>query len=206
MWDVPPADPGFEIVVASRGMSKGIAQTDGVQVIPKAFVQFGQVQAGGQWKNVSSTVADSEAAAFVNYAPKLGHNQLTLGAAYKFQTGVKGDTDDRSFEFTTAASRKFGKLSLKLSAIYSFNDLGSARQSLFLEGGASFDIDSSTRLSANLGHRSRVNAIDYTSLNAGISKTFFQRLTVDLRYHDTAQSDRGQAFEGRAVLSSRLTF
>jgi uncharacterized protein (TIGR02001 family) len=206
MWDLPPPDPGIEIVLSSRGMSKGIAQTDGVQVIPKAFVQFGAIQVGGQWKNVSSPVADGEAAAFVNYSPKLGPYQLTLGAAYKFQTHVTADTDDDSFEFTASAGRKFGRLSVKVSAIYSPDDLGSARQSLYLEGGPGFEIDKSTRLSANIGHRSRERGFDYTTFNAGIARTFFKKLTVDLRYYDTNRGELGEIYHNRVVLSGRLAF
>lgn len=204
MWDLPPPNPGFEIVVASHGMSKGIAQTDGVQVVPKAFIQLGPVQVGGQWKNVSSPAADGEGAAFINYTPKLGAYQLTFGAAYKFQTNVKGETDDDSFEFTAAGNRKFGKFTLRISAIYSPDDLGGASRSLYLEGGPAFDIDSTTRFSANLGHRSRVAGVDYTSFNGGISKTFFKKVTVDLRYFDTARGQLGEVYENRVVLSGRL--
>lgn len=204
MWALPPPDPGFELVVASRGMSKGIAQTDGVQVIPKAFVQLGPVQAGGQWKNVSSPVADGEAAAFVNYAPKLGPYQLTFGAAYKFQTNVKDGTDDDSFEFSAAGTRKFGKLSVRASAIFSPDDLGGARRSFYFEGGPSFEMDKTTRVSANVGRRSRIGGVDYTSFNAGISKTLFGKLSVDVRYYDTAQSELGEVYHGRAVVSGRL--
>ena len=204
MWDLPPPDPGFEIIVASRGISKGIAQTDGVQVIPKGFVQIGAIQIGGQWKNVSSPVVDGEAAAFVNYTRKLGSYQLTFAAAYKFQTNVKGKTDDDSWEFTAGASRKFGKAALKVGAIYSPDDLGGARRSIYLEAGPSFDIDHTTRLSANIGRRSRVGGVDYTSFNGGITKTLFRKLTVDLRYYDTAQSHFGEVYDGRVVLSGRL--
>ena len=204
MWDLPPPDPGFEIVIATRGMSKGVAQTEGPQFIPKAFVQLGQVQAGGQWKNVTSPVAEGEAAAFVNFAPKVGQFQLTLGAAYKFQTGVKGATDDESFEFTTAVSRKFGKVSMRVSAIYSPDDLGSARRSLYVEGGPTFEIDSSTRASANIGRRSRTNGVDYTSWNAGLSKTVLKKITLDVRYHDTNRGDLGDVYDNRIVVSARL--
>ena len=65
-FDLPPPDPGFEISVASRGMSKGIAQTDGPQVIVRASARSGVLEAGGQWKNVSSDTAWGEAAIFVN--------------------------------------------------------------------------------------------------------------------------------------------
>lgn len=204
MWDLPPPDPGIEISVASRGMSKGVAQTDGVQVIPKAFVLFGPVQVGGQWKNVTSPVADGEAAAFVNYTPKLGQWQLTFGAAYKFQTNVKAETDDDSLEFTAGASRKFGKVSVKGTAIYSPDDLGGARRSLYLEGGMSYDLDKDTRLSANVGRRTRDGGQDYTSFNAGVSRTLFKRLTLDLRYYDTAQSELGETYHGRVVFSGKL--
>ena len=206
MWDLPPPDPGFEILVASRGMSKGLAQTDGVQVIPKAYLQVGNVQVGGQWKNVTSPVADGEAAAFVTYAPKVGPYQLSIGGAYKFQTNVKGETDDKSWEFTGSASRKFGKLTLKASAVYSPDDLGGSRRSLYLEGGPSFEIDGTTRLSANIGRRSRVAGVDYTSFNAGISKTLFKKATFDLRYYDTAQSRLGAIYAPRLVASARLHF
>ena len=204
MWDLPPPDPAFEISVASRGMSKGIAQTDGVQLIPKAFLQVGRAQIGGQWKNVASPVADGEGAVFFNYASKLGPFQLTVGAAYKFQTDVKRRTDDDSWEFTAAATRKFGKVGLKVSAIYSPDDLGGARRSIYLEGGPSFDIDGTTRISANIGRRDRVAGVDYTSFNLGLSKTLFRKVTMDLRYYDTAQSHLGEIYHGRVVLSGRL--
>ncbi len=35
MFDLPPPEPGIEIVVASRGMSKGVAQTEGPQLVVK---------------------------------------------------------------------------------------------------------------------------------------------------------------------------
>lgn len=204
MWDIPPPDPGIEIVVASRGMSKGVAQTDGVQLLPKAFLQLGPVQIGGQWKNLTSPVADGEAAAFVNFAPKIGAYQVTFGMAYKFQTDVEGETDDDSFEFSSAISRKFGKTGVKLLAVYSPDDLGGAEGSLYLEGGPSFDIDETTRLSANIGHRRRELGSNYTSFNVGVSKTIFKQMTIDLRYYDTSQNELGTFYHGRVVVSARL--
>jgi len=204
MWDLPPPDPGIEILIASRGISKGIAQTDGIQIVPKAFVQLGQVQIGGQWKNITSPVADGEAAAFVNYAPKLGAFQLALGAAYKFQTNVIGNPDHDAFEFTAGASRKIGKAGFRTSAVFSPDDIGGSRRSLYLEAGPSFDLDGSTRLSANIGRRSRVAGLNYTSFNAGVSKTFAKKVTVDVRYYDTAQGELGEIYDDRFVVSARL--
>lgn len=204
MWDLPPPDPGIEISVATRGMSKGISQTDGAQFIPKAFVQFGSVQVGGQWKNLTSPVVDGEAATFVSYSPKVGPWQLTFGVTYKFQTNVKAKIDDDCLELSFGASRKFGKVSVKGSGIYSPDDVGSARRSLYVESGVSYDLDKDTRLSANVGHRSRVAGPNYTSFNAGVSRTLLKRIVLDLRYFDTAQSELGENYRGRFVLSGRL--
>ena len=43
MIDLPPPDPGVEIVLATRGYSKGLAQTDGVQGIGRVELVFGSV-------------------------------------------------------------------------------------------------------------------------------------------------------------------
>ncbi|QNM82588.1 hypothetical protein H8M03_11380 [Sphingomonas sabuli] len=205
MWDLPPVDPAFEISVASRGMSKGIAQTDGVQVLPKASLKLGDVQVGAQWKNVTSPVADGEAALFVNVGRQVAGFQVGGGIAYKFQTNVKEPTDDTSWEFSANASRKFGRISGRMSAVYSPDDLGGGRRSLYLDGGPTFDIDKATKLSANLGHRSRVNGVDYTSFNAGVTRSF-KALSLDLRYYDTNRGEAGENYGERVVLLGRLSF
>jgi len=206
MFDLPPPDPGIEFVIASRGMSKGIAQTEGPQALVRPYVQVGPVQVGAQWKNLSSPVAGGEASTFVNAAPKLGKFQLNIGAAYKLLTGVNGPTDNKSWEFTGNVTRKFGKLSLRVAAIYSPDDLGGAKRSLFVEGGPTLEIGKMTRISAAIGRRERVNGDDYTAFNAGISKTIFKGVTLDARFFGTNRSNLGDFFEDRAVVSARFSF
>lgn len=204
MVDLPPIDPGIEFVVASRGMSKGIAQTKGPQVIARPFIQSGLVQVGFQWKNLTSSVADGESSLFVILTPKLKEFQVSLGVAYKSMTGVREATDEHSWEFTGSVTRKVGKLGLRLAAVYSPNDLGGARQSLFLEGGPSFDLTKTARLSANIGHRGRVNGDDYTAFNAGIAKALFNGVTLDARYYDTNRGELGFPYKARVVISVRM--
>lgn len=206
MFDLPPPDPGIEIVVASRGMSKGIAQTEGPQIVARPFVQMGAFQLAGQWKNLSSPVAGGEASAILGVAPKLGQFQINLAAAYKMQTGVRGPTDDKSWEFTGNVSRKFGRFSLRMQAIYSPDDLGSSKRSLYVEGGPGFDINKTTRISANIGRRDRVLGDDYTSFNAGITKTVFKGFSIEGRFYGTNQSDIGEFLEDRLVVSARMSF
>ena len=206
MFDLPPPDPGIEFVVASRGMSKGIAQTEGPQALVRPFVQLGPVQVGAQWKNLSSPVAGGEASTFLTVAPKFGQFQLNAGVAYKLQTGVHGPTDNKSWEFTGNVTRKFGKLSLRVAAIYSPDDLGRAERSIFVEGGPTLEIGKTTRISAAVGRRDRVNGDDYTAFNAGIAHTLFKGVTLDARYYGTNQSDLGEFLEDRLVVSARMSF
>lgn len=206
MFDLPPPDPGIEFVVASRGMSKGIAQTEGPQALVRPYVQLGPVQLATQWKNLSSPTAGGEASAILSIAPKLGQFQLNASAAYKLNTGVRGPTDNKSWEFTGTVSRKFGKLSLRIHTIYSPDDLGSAERSLFVEGGPTLEIGKSTRISAAIGRRDRINGDDYTAFNAGIARTIFKGMTLDARYYGTNRSDLGEFLEDRLVVSARMSF
>ena len=206
MFDLPPPDPGIEFVVASRGMSKGIAQTEGPQALIRPFVQLGPVQVGAQWKNLTSPVAGGEESTFLTVAPKLGKFQLNAGVAYKLFTGVRGPTDNKSWEFTGNVTRKFGKLSLRVAAIYSPDDLGGAERSIFVEGGPTLEIGKTTRISAAVGRRDRVNGDDYTAFNAGIAHTLFKGVTLDARYYGTNQSDLGEFLEDRLVVSARMSF
>ena len=206
MFDLPPPDPGIEFVVATRGMSKGIAQTEGPQAIVRPFIQMGPVQLATQWKNLSSPVAGGEASAILSVAPRLGQFQLNASAAYKLQTGVRGPTDNKSWEFAGNVTRKFGKLSLRVAAVYSPDDLGSAERSLFVEGGPSFELGKSTRISGSIGRRDRVNGDDYTAYNAGIARTLFKGVTLDARYYGTNRSDLGEFLEDRLVVSARMSF
>ena len=206
MFDLPPPDPGIEFVVASRGMSKGIAQTEGPQALIRPYVQLGPVQVAAQWKNLSSPVAGGEASAIVSVAPKLGQFQFGASAAYKMQTGVREPTDDKSWEFTGNVSRKFGTLSIRVNAVYSPDDLGGAKRSLFVEGGPTLEIDKTTRISGAIGRRDRVNGDDYTAFNAGVTHTPFKGVTLDARYYGTNQSDLGEFLEDRLVVSAKMSF
>ena len=204
MFALPPFDPGIEISVASHGMSKGISQTKHEQYIPKLFVVHGDVQAGMQWKNVSQASASGEFSAFVSASHSFGSLQLTGGGAYKISTGTKPGWDKRSIELSAAAMRKLGKVSLRLSGVYSPDDIGPAKQSLYVEGGPSFDLGKTLRLSANVGRRQREGSPDYTAFNAGVTKTLFKKLTLDARYYRTDRTSLGFTYRDRLVVTARL--
>lgn len=204
MWALPPVDPGFEISVATQGMSKGLLQSNGPQVIPRATLKSGSFQIGGQWKNISTNSAKGEASAIAGWSGKAGSVALGASLAYKVLTSASGSGNRRSVELSANASQKVRGLSLKGSAVFSPDDLGSTKQSLYVEGGPSFDLPAKFKLAANIGHRWRQRSPDYTSFNIGISRTVLKVLTADVRVYDTNRGELGRTYDRRLVGSLKL--
>ena len=200
---LPPPDPGFELVLASQGMSQGISQTDGIQVVPRAYVRIGSAQIGGQWRNIRSRSATGVAAFFLKFSGKVGGTQLEAGAAYRVRTGVKTSADSKAWEFSGGARKNFGRLGLRIGAEYSPIEFGDG-QSLYVDLGPAFDVDQVTKVSVNIGRRERDGGPDYTSFNAGISRVIGRRLTLDARYYRTDRAGLDARYRGRLILSTRL--
>lgn len=204
MWALPPVDPGFEISVATQGMSKGLLQSNGPQVISRASLKSGPFQLGGQWKNISTNSAKGEASAIAGWGGKAGSLDLGASVAYKVLTSASGSGNRRSIELSGNASRKVGRVSVKGSAVFSPDDLGSTKQSLYVEGGPSFDLPAKFKLSANIGHRWRQRSPNYTSFNVGLSRPILKVLTADVRLYDTDRGELGRNYDRRVVGSLKL--
>ena len=202
---LPPLVPAFEITVASQGMSKGLLQSDGPQFIPRASLKWRGFQVGGQWKNVSTNSAKGEASAFFGWSGKAAGTDFGAQIAYKMLTSATGSGNRRSVEFTGNVARKFGKLGLKASAVFSPDDFGATRHSLYVEGGPSIDLPLSIKGSAAIGHRWRQGAADYTSFNVGLSRPVAKILTVDTRLYFTDHRELGENYERRLVASIKLS-
>ena len=206
MMDLPPPDPGLEIVFATRGYSKGVAQTDGVQGVGKFELGFGSVALTAQYKNITSPTADGEAAFGVGWKGKAAGFDLGMTASWKRLIGLEGQVDPDAWEFVPSVSRKFGPLTARLSLTYSPDDLGSTRESAWMEAGATWKLDGKTNLVAAIGRREREGSTDYTAFNAGVTRALSKRVSAELRYYDSARSDLGENFEGRFVGALRAKF
>lgn len=206
MFDLPPPDPSLEISVASRGYSKGIAQTDGAQAIVRGEIGIGPFYAAAQWKNVDSQGADGEASTSFGVRGHAGGFELNAGLTYKRLNGRGVPSDLDTFELSASASRHFGPVTPRISIVYSFDDLGAVRQSIFVEGGAALRLGARTSMSVAIGRRERSGGDDYTAFSAGISRQIGGPASLELRYYDTAQSARGDVYRGRLVAALRLRF
>lgn len=199
----PPPDPGVELFVASRGMAQGLSQTDGIQVIPRAYVRIGALQLGGQWRNISNPTANGVAAVFARISRRAGIVQLELGAAYRIRTGTAVRRDSRAWEFSLAARAAFGAAALRFSAEYSPREFETGA-SLYVEGGASYNLGGGASASLNLGRREREGGPDYATLNAGLTRIFWGKLSLDARIYATNRNALGERYRQRFILSARL--
>lgn len=200
---LPPPDPGFEMVVSRPGMSQGLAQTDGIQLFPRAFVQVDGARIGVQWRNIDSVTANGVAAVFVSAARELKGVRIDAAVRYRIKTGVKGPARSEAWEFAFGARRSFGRLGVRFYAEYSPDEFGRG-PSLWAEAGPTLAIGRQIQLSANIGRRERARDPDYTAFNAGVSRALGRRLSVDLRYFGTDRGHLGERYSGRITLSARL--
>ena len=206
MFSIPSPDPAIEISAFSQGMSKGLRQTEGPQVLVRPEVGIGPLFVGAFYKNVTSTTADGEAAILAGLRHRVGGFDLAASAAYKWNTGAQAQADRDCIEFTATASRRFGRVTPRISLTWSPDDLGGTGTSLYAEAGASFSLFTGASLSASVSRRSRDGGPDYTAFNAGATYAITRNFSADLRYYDTAQSSLGVIYEPRAVASLRVHF
>ena len=205
-FDLPPPDPSIEFSIASRGYSKGVAQTDGPQLVVRPEVAFGALRLGAYAKNVTSPDYDGEAGALAGYRRSFGKTEISGSAAFKHLINRARGVDKGAVEFVFAATRAVGDLKPRISLTYSPDDLGSTRQTAFLEAGTSYQIDRRTSASAGLAVRRRDGGPDYTSFNVAVTRTLAGPFTAEARLYDTSKSSLGDYYKRRAVISLRARF
>jgi len=203
---LPPPDPGLEIVLASRGYFKGLAQTDGLHIVARADLSFNSVTLSTQYRNITSPTSDGEVALTAGWTGKAAGFDVGVAASWKRLIGLDGQVDPDCWEFIPSVSRKVGPLTAKLSLTYSPNDLGRSGKSAWLEAGAAWKLDGKTSLVAAIGRRERERSTDYTAFNAGVTRTLFRGISAELRYYDSARSNLGEPFQGRFVAALRGKF
>jgi hypothetical protein len=202
----PPPVPVIEFSLASRGISKGLAQTRGAQFVVRGELADGPIYIGGYWKNVTSTTSGGEAGATVGVRAKVGGFNLAAGATLKMATSRAAGSDDKALELSGAISRKVGRLTPQLAVIWSPNDLGATGRSTFVEASAAYGLFSHTTVSAAIGRRYRVGGANYTAFNAGITQTLAKNFTADVRYYGTNRHGLGYTYQPGLVASVRARF
>jgi len=136
-------------------------------------------------KNVTAPTWNGETAAIIGVKTKWAGFNIAASATLRQALDAKPGTDSTEPEFAASIARPIGRVTPTLSIIYTPDELGSSKESIYVEGGASYKISKTVTASAGIGRRQRVLAIDYTAWNAGIGWNPSKHFTVDARYWDT---------------------
>ena len=203
-FGLPPLDPAIELFVASHGMTQGLSQSDGPQIIPRAYLRMGQVQVGAFWRNIDSQVASGIGVLFARASVKRQSTQADFVVLYRTRTGARRPTVLHAWELDTTVRHSFGRVGVRVNAEYAPREF-ELGPSLFVEIGPTLRLAKGTNLFANLGRRERSGAPEYTAINFGISGAVGKKLVIDGRYYATDRSRLGPRYHGRLVFSARLS-
>ena len=201
----PPPVPAIELNLASTGMSKGLAQTEGPQALVRGELGLGRFYLGAYAKNVTSSSAEGEGGALVGLRTSAAGFDLGASAAWKRAIDPAHGSDVNALEMSASVSRRFGKLTPRVSVTWSPDDVGSTGRTIFAEAGASYRLAKTLSVSAAAGRRERTGGLDYMAWNAGLAWTPAKPVTLDVRYYDTNRGS-DDPYKKRVVASARVKF
>lgn len=205
MPGLPPIVPAIQIVASSTGMSKGIAQTNGPQLLGRAELRVGDFYFGGYAKNTELAFDDGEAGPVGGYRTQIAGMKIGVGATFKYAINPIAGTNKTALELNGSISLATGKLRPVAAVYWSPKELGPIGRSLYVEGGAVYTLTKTVSASAAIGRRHRSALFDYTAWNAGATWAPRKHITLDARYYDT-DAGSGHAYRPRFVVTGALSF
>lgn len=203
---MPPSPPTIEISIASRGISKGLAQTRGPQAVVRAELPVGPIYVAAYAKNVTSTTADGEGGLVAGFRTRVAGLNVSASAAWRIAISPGAGTDNQSLELAGSVARKFGHFTPQLAVTCSPDDLGSTRHSFYYEASATYGLSPKTSIGAAIGRRERVGGPDYVAFNAGIIHKLNAHVTFDLRYYGSDKKSLGYTYQPGLIASMRFRF
>lgn len=206
--EAEPFALSFNIGAASDYVFRGYSQTDeNPQIYGGVDATIGSIGYAGVWvSNVDfNDSTDAEYDIYAGIKPALGPVALDLAAIFYGYIDAPGGSDYDYVEFKAAGSIPAGPASLGAAFYYSPNFFGSVDDAYYYEVNGSAPIgESGFGVSGALGRQELEGPGDYTTWNVGVSYTFNDHFSVDLRYHDT--DEETDLSDSRAVVGVKAVF
>ncbi|MFT4089518.1 MAG: hypothetical protein QM645_02210 [Asticcacaulis sp.] len=125
---------------------------------------------------------------------------------YKVNLGAVTGADNDAYEWQTDISRAFGENGLYFQSVYSPDSNGSTKEALYVEFGATRQLNEKIEVSGGIGGRTMRPARDYMAWNLGLSYALLPKTELDLRYYDTNRHSYSKGHGDRLVLSLKQAF
>lgn len=198
----------YNLGVASDYVFRGVSQTqEDPQVFGGVDLAAGKFYAGTWASNVDfGDKTDAEIDLYAGYKPMIGKALLDFGVIYYGYAGAPKGADYGNVEFKAAGSIPAGQGAIGAAVFYSPDSFGAANDAVYYELNGSYPIVDKLSVSAALGRQTYKGTGDYTTWNVGAAYALTDRLTLDLRYHDTDEHGFGKLYDSRAVASLKAAF
>lgn len=198
----------YNLGVASDYVFRGVSQTqEDPQVFAGADLSTGKLYAGTWASNVDfGDKTDAEVDLYAGYKPTVGAATLDLGVIYYGYVGAPKGADYGNVEVKAAASIPAGKGGLGAAVFYSPDSFGAAKEAVYYELNGSYPIAAKWTVSGAVGRQAYEGSGDYTTWNVGAAYALTDKLSLDLRYHDTDEHGFGKTYGSRAVASLKAMF
>jgi uncharacterized protein (TIGR02001 family) len=201
----------YNVGVTSDYVFRGVSQTQNDPAVQGGVDLSSGVFYAGVWASNVDFGADdptAEVDLYVGVKPTVGDTSFDFGVLYYGYVEDKGLTPG-SFsytEFKAAASRAFGPATLGAAVYYSPEYPGKGGTSAYFEVNGAVPVAEKLTLSGAVGHQSIKNYGDYNTWNVGLAYALTDKLTADLRYHDTDEHNFGKIYDSRVVVSLKAAF
>lgn len=200
----------YNLGVTSDYVFRGVSQTQEDPAIQGGIDATYGIGYAGVWASNVDFGADDPTAEIDLYAgvrPTIGDTSLDLGVLYYGYVEDKGIQGSYSYvELKAAASRTFGPATLGAAVYYSPEYPGDGGDATYVEANAAMPIAEKLTLSGAVGHQAIKNYGDYNTWNIGVAYALTDKLSADLRYHDTDEHKYGKIYDSRVVVSLKAAF
>lgn len=181
------SDVSFNIGVTTDYVFRGVSQTDEKVAIQGGVdASFGSFYVGAWASNVDfGDDTDAELDLYGGY--------LFDAAGYDFDVGVIGyhyvnapdGADYDLVEFKAAVSRSIDRFSAGAAVYYSPDFFGVDEEATYIEGNVGYDVTDRFAVTAAVGKQFLDVSSDYTTWNLGGEFAVTDKLSLDVRYHDS---------------------
>jgi uncharacterized protein (TIGR02001 family) len=201
----------YNLGITSDYVFRGVSQTQEDPALQGGVdLSYGVAYAGVWASNVDFGASDptTEIDFYAGVKPTVGDTSLDFGVLYYGYTKDKGLTPGSYsyVELKAAASRTFGPATLGAAVYFSPEYPGKGGDATYVEANAAMPVAEKLTLSGAVGHQTIKNYADYSTWNLGVAYALTDKLSADLRYHDTSEHGLGKIYDSRVVVSLKAAF
>lgn len=177
----------FNIGVTSDYVFRGVSQTDEEPALQGGVdASFGSFYVGAWASNVDfGDDTDVELDIYGGYLFDAGGFDFDVGVISYTYLNAPDGADYDLVEFKAAVSRSIDRLSAGAAVYYSPDFFGVDEEATYIEANAGYDVTDKLAITGAVGKQFLDVSSDYTTWNLGGEYAVTDKVSLDVRYHDS---------------------